>query len=177
MTPVIRTAILAGAVLFAACGSDSPTEPGDAQPNTVVFNVQMSAANEVPPITNAESTGRGTATITFNLTRDSAGNITAATSTFSYSLNSFPAGTVIRASHIHEGAAGIAGGIKIDTTLTPASAVALAADGTGTLTFTAIPVTDIAVVPTIIATPANYYFNVHSNLNPGGVVRGQLVRQ
>jgi hypothetical protein len=29
----------------------------------------------------------------------------------------------------------------------------------------------------IIDNPANFYFNVHSSLNPGGVARGQLVKQ
>jgi hypothetical protein len=176
-----RQAMLASAVLVlaAACGgSDSPTSPTPtAQPTTIVFTSQLSAANEVPPITNADANGRGTATITFNLTRDAAGAITAANANFVYSLNSFPAGTVVRASHIHTGATGIGGGVLIDTLLSPANAVTLASDGTGTLTFSNVPMTTLADVNAVIANPAGYYFNVHTNLNPGGAVRGQLVRQ
>jgi hypothetical protein len=33
------------------------------------------------------------------------------------------------------------------------------------------------VAQAIINTPENYYFNVHSTINPGGVARGQLRRQ
>ena len=174
------SALLACAIVFgAACSDDdNPAAPGPTpQPTTIVFTAQMSAANEVPPVTNAESGGRGTATITFNLTRDAAGTITAGNANFSYTLNSFPAGTVIRASHIHEGAAGVAGGVRVDTGLSPATAVTIGGDGNGSLSFSNIAMTDIALINSIIANPAGYYFNVHSNLNPGGVVRGQLVRQ
>jgi hypothetical protein len=172
-------AVTCAALFLGACGS-SPTTPTNTQPTTITFTAQLSAANEVPPITNADANARGTATIVFNLTRDTAGTITAATVNFTYSLSGFPAGTTIRLSHIHEGAAGVAGQVKIDTGLTPATAITLT-DGTASnVTFTkSIPdaSTDISIVPAIIANPGNYYFNVHSALNPTGAVRGQLVKQ
>jgi hypothetical protein len=34
---------------------------------------------------------------------------------------------------------------------------------------------DAATINSIVANPAGFYFNVHTTLNPGGVVRGQLV--
>jgi hypothetical protein len=37
--------------------------------------------------------------------------------------------------------------------------------------------TTAAQIAAIIANPGGFYFNVHSTLNPVGVVRGQLVRQ
>jgi len=41
-----------------------------------------------------------------------------------------------------------------------------------------VPATDAAgITQRLLANPAGFYFNIHSNLNPGGVVRGQLVRQ
>jgi hypothetical protein len=165
------------AVCAAACGDDNPTTPSNTQPTTIVFTSQLSAANEVPPITNADANARGTATITFNVTRDSAGNITAGTATFVYNLTGFPAGSVIRAAHIHEGASGVAGTVRVDTGLTAATAVTLN-DGTASnLTFSNVAIADAALATAIVNNPANYYFNVHSNLNPGGAVRGQLVRQ
>jgi hypothetical protein len=49
------------------------------------------------------------------------------------------------------------------------------ANGSGS--FTAVQsVVDPALAQTIINNPAGYYFNAHSTLNPGGVVRGQLVK-
>jgi hypothetical protein len=36
---------------------------------------------------------------------------------------------------------------------------------------------DAALAQTIINNPAGYYFNIHTAANPGGVARGQLVKQ
>jgi hypothetical protein len=173
-----RATILAALLAAAACGSDSPTSPTPTPlPSTITFTVQMTAANEVPAVTNADANARGTATITFNVTRDGSGNISGGSANFTWTLSNFPAGTVIRAAHIHEGASGVAGGVRVDTGLTPATAVTLAADGTGSLTFNNVSMSDAALVNSIVNNPAGYYFNVHSALNPGGAVRGQLVRQ
>jgi hypothetical protein len=178
-----RYVMMAGAVLVAtACGSSSPSGPSNSQPNTVVFTAALSAANEVPAITNVDANGRGTATITMNLTRDSAGTITAATSTFVYSLSGFPPGTVVRASHIHTGGPTVSGAVVWDTTLTAANAITLA-DGTlNNQTFsnnTAVSsgFTTASLAQQIIDNPGAWYFNVHTAVNPGGAVRGQLVRQ
>ena len=169
-------AVTCAALALSACGS-SPTTPTSSQPNTVTFTAQLSAANEVPPITNAAANARGTATITFNLTRDTAGTITAATVTFVCSVTSFPAGTTLRAAHIHEGAAGVAGTVRIDTGLTPATAITLTDGTSSNVTFSNVVPPDLAVVSAILSNPSNYYFNVHSGLNPSGAVRGQLVKQ
>ena len=57
--------------LFAsACGSSS-TSP--TTPTNPTFTATLSPANEVPPITNAESTASGNATITLVTTKDAAG--------------------------------------------------------------------------------------------------------
>jgi hypothetical protein len=168
--------IAAAGILAVACGSSSPSSPTP-QPNTIVFTAALSAANEVPPITNADANARGTGTFTLNLTRDSAGTITDATGTFVYSLSGFPAGTLVRATHIHEGGPGIgSGNVVIDSSLTAANAITLA-DGTLTnQTFSNRPVT-ATLAQQIIANPNGFYFNVHSGLNPGGAVRAQLVKQ
>ena len=158
-----------------ACGSDSPTQPSNTGP--IVFTVALSAANEVPAVSNAESNARGTATITFNVPRDSSGNITGGGSaTFVAQLSGFPAGAVARAAHIHNAPAGSSGGIFVDTGLSAATAVTLAADGTGSLNLTQGSLTQDQAQQ-IVANPAGFYFNVHTNANPGGAVRGQLTRQ
>jgi hypothetical protein len=167
--------VMTMALALAACDDDSPTAPED--PNVVTFTAQLSAANEVPPITNAESTARGDARMVFNLTRDAANNITGATVNFTVNLNSFPTGSSWTLAHIHEGAAGVAGGVRINTGLTPATAIALTNGGVQNQQFTSQPVTDTTLINNIINNPAGYYFNAHSALNPSGAVRGQLVRQ
>jgi len=171
-----RYAIMAAAgILAAACGSSSPSGPS-AQPNTIVFTAALSAANENPPVTNADTNARGVGTFTLNLTRDSSGTITEATGTFVYNLTGFPAGTQIRLTHIHEGGPSVNGGVVVDTGLTAANPITLA-DGTLTgQTFSNRPV-GATLAQRIIADPNGFYFNVHSVLNPGGAVRAQLVRQ
>jgi Cu/Zn superoxide dismutase len=175
-----RYAIIAAAgILAAACGS-SPSAPS-APPNTIVFTAALAFANEVPtlPSSNADANARGTATVTFNLTRDSAGTITAATVNYVYSLSGFPPGTIIRATHIHEGGPAVPGGVVIDSGLTAANPITLADGSMNNITFSNLTnfVGGLTLINQIIANPNGYYFNVHSALNPGGAVRGQLVKQ
>ncbi len=169
-----RIALLAVLTAVAACGSDSPTNPSS---GPIVFTAALTAANEVPPVTNADANGRGTATITLTAPRDSSGAVTGAgTMNFVIQLSGFPGGAVVRAAHIHPGAAGVNGSPLVDTRLTPANPITLAADGTGTLTFSDIPVSQVDG-QAIASNPAGFYFNAHTVTNPGGAVRGQLVRQ
>jgi hypothetical protein len=158
-------------VLGAAC-DDSPTAPSN---QDIVFTAQLSAANEVPPVSNAESTGRGTATMTFHPTRDSGNAITGGTVDITFSLNSFPAGSNAILAHIHTGAVGVNGSPVVNTNLTAGTAIAMPA-GTANFSVTGLS-TDAATINGIVANPAGFYFNVHTTLNPGGAVRGQLVRQ
>lgn len=168
-----KIALLAVLTVIAGCGSSSPSSPGS---GPIVFTSALTTANEVPPVTNAEANGRGTATITLSAPRDSSGAITGpGTMNFAVQLSGFPAGTVIRAAHIHPGAAGVNGSPLVNTGLTAANAVTLA-DGTGTLTFSNIDVS-LADAQSIAANPAGFYFNAHTNVNTGGAVRGQLVKQ
>ena len=170
-----RVAILMAVLaLAAACDDDSPTQPSNTGP--IVFTAQLSAANEVPPITNAESTARGTTTITFNVPRDSTGAITGGGQvTFGIQLNSFPStSAAVVAAHIHPGAEGTNGGVLVSTGLSQAAPMVLT-NGAANLAITVdISQTDAT---NIAANPANYYFNVHTPTNSGGAARGQLVRQ
>jgi hypothetical protein len=155
----------------AACGGDSTTAPSATNPS---FTATLSPANEVPPVANAESVGRGTVTVTFTPTY-AAGQITAATAVFVVNLTGFPANTPINVAHIHPGAAGVNGAVLVSTGLTAGQLVLT--NGSGTYTSQAVTINPPEVAQQIINTPENYYFNVHSTLNPGGVARGQLVRQ
>jgi hypothetical protein len=132
----------------------------------------LSPANETPPITNAESTSSGSATVTFVTTKDASGAITSATASAVVTLQGFPAGSTITLAHIHTGAAGVAGGVLIPF---PPGTVTLT-NGSGTFTATATPPPTADQVTNILNNPAGFYFNVHTALNGGGVMRGQLVR-
>jgi hypothetical protein len=156
----------------AACDDDNPVDPSN-QP--VVFSAQLSATNEVPPVGNAESGGRGTGIVTFNLTRDSAGTITSGTVTWDVTLTGFPAGSRAQAMHIHNAGVGVNAGIFVDSGLSPASAVAL--DGNINLQNVTNNTTTAARLQAVIDNPSGHYLNVHTPVNPGGAVRAQLVRQ
>jgi hypothetical protein len=108
------------------------------------------------------------------VTKDAAGNILTSAVTFVVNLSGFPAGTPITIAHIHVGAAGVAGGVVVSTTLAATEGFVLP-NGSGSFTKTVAGV-DPALTQTIINNPAGYYFNVHSMLNPAGVARGQLVK-
>ena len=161
-----RLSLFAVALALVAAGCSSSTTPSNTTPTKPTFTAALSTANEVPPITNAEAGGRGDATVTIDTT--------AASVTFVVNLSGFPAGTPINIAHIHEGAAGIAGPVRVATTL--AAGQVLLASGSGSFTSVQTGV-DQALMQAIINNPAGYYFNAHSTLNSGGVVRGQLVRQ
>ncbi len=164
-------------MLAAACGSDSPTTPsGNTGP--IIFTAQLSAANEVPPITNADANARGTVTVTFNVPRDSAtGAVTGGGKRhLPGAASGLPGGQIVRNAHIHTGAAGIPGGILVDTTLTPAAPITMDANGAGTINLTQPAMTQDQATQ-IVANPAGYYFNMHTATNTGGAVRGQLSRQ
>ena len=94
------------------CGgssSYSPTMSPSGSASSTSFTMQLSAMNETPPVTNAESSVTGTATISFHLTKDSSGNVTAATADFQLSATGFPAGSQLTMAHIHLGGAGTLG--------------------------------------------------------------------
>ena len=165
-----------GVLLGAGCSgsSSSPSSSTTAGTTTTRFTAALSPAQETPPITNGESTGSGAATIDFNITKDATGTITAASVNFLVTMQGFPSTAVVNIAHIHTGAAGVAGPILVNTTTNPGEVVLV--NGAGTFTRNAIAMT-AATAQSIIDNPAGFYFNVHTTLNPGGVMRGQLVKQ
>ncbi len=164
-------------MLAAACGSDSPTTPTN-NTGPIVFTAQLSAQNETPPITNADANARGTATITFNVSRDPAtGGVNGGgTVNFSAQVSNFPGGTPINLAHIHTGGSGVPGPVLINTNLSAGSPLLLDGSGNGTLTVNNISISQ-GDATNIVNNPAGFYFNMHSGINPGGAVRGQLVKQ
>jgi len=171
-----RLSIVTFALAFAVAGCSKSSSPTAASPTKPTFTADIRPANENPPVTDAEGSGSGTVTITFDVTRDANNNITGGTATFVVTLSGFPPGTPINIAHIHQGAAGTNGSIVFSTGLNPGEATLT--NGSGSFTKAGVtPSGDpAAIINAIIANPAGYYFNVHSTLHPGGVARGQLVR-
>jgi len=136
----------------------------------------MSPANEVPPVS---STASATGLITVKVGRDPAtGAITSGQVTFD--VNNVGAGTLTTFTglHIHGGAAGVNGGVVIDTGLTGTSSVD---STTGTVNITRvvnITSTDTAqltMLGTLINNPDQAYVNIHTSVNGGGLARAQLL--
>ena len=142
-------------------------------PQTVyVFTADLSAANENPAVVDAEATGSGTSTVTLTTTKDATGKITAATAKFEIVLKGFPVTTNILISHIHKGDAKTNGGVVVDSGMKAAEPITLTTGGTSITKDNLTVLPDLAT--DIIANPGNYYYNVHSMVHGGGVVRGQL---
>src|SRR5260221_1136484 len=134
----------------AGCGSSPPSSPS----TTTIFTVQLSALNEVPPITNAEATARGTAVITIDSVKN--------TVDFNVSLNSFPAWSAVSIAHIH-GPAPVSNNppVVLRTTLTPGNVTLT--NGAGTFSFLQVTAPP-ATIPAIPANPAHFYFHVRPPL-------------
>jgi hypothetical protein len=168
--------ILAMAAALTACDdNNTPTAPAD--PNVVVFRATLLSSEEVPAVTNEEAGARGNVIITFHLQRDSSNNISGASVDFLVNLNSFPTSATWHLAHIHEGAQGVAGPVRVNTGISPTTAIPLTTGSVTGQTFTGIQVTNVALINSIIANPAGFYFNAHTLANPTGAVRGQLAKQ
>lgn len=171
MKPLSALAV-ALAFVAAGCGSSSSTTPTPVA-TAPVFSASLSPANEVPPVTNSESTVTGTANITLNTTKDGSGNVTTASANFAVTLGGFPAGSTVNIAHIHEGAATCVCPVVVSTTIKAGDVTVTNGLSSFTVNNVSVPV-DVA--QRILANPGGFYFNVHSTLNPSGVARGVLVK-
>ena len=89
-----------------------------------------------------------------------------------------PDGSVIVAGVVYQGASGTAGAPVLQLPIGQTTTVPPVYTPTGTalVTFSNVAVPS-AVASAILANPAGFYFQLHSALNPAGVVRGQLIKQ
>jgi hypothetical protein len=109
----------------------------------------LTGAAEVPG--PGDTNGSGTAQITLNTDKNEV--------CYDLTVTKLDDAT---AAHIHEGAAGKEGPVKVPFDAPKGGS----AKGCKTA--------DAAVIKDIMANPANYYVNVHSTSHPKGAIRGQL---
>lgn len=148
MRPRSRTR-LAFATIVALVGVLTLAGGVIAAPTTLSTTLQGGAA-EVPP---GDPDGSGSASVTLDpATGEACWNFT--------TMNVGP-GTQ---SHIHEGAAGVAGPVVVP----------LDVDGFQESSEGCATGQDAALLQRIIDNPAAFYVNVHTEAHPGGAVRGQL---
>lgn len=139
---------------------------------SLVNTVTMNTAEEVP----APNGQPGTAltTITINPTRNAQGQLTGGTVTFTLFYD-FAAAITFVGLHIHEGATGATGPVRINTGITANNSI-VSTTGKGFINI-AVSVTDnngVGVLNRLLANPAGFYVNIHSSLNTPGVIRAQL---
>lgn len=133
---------------------------------TLTFTAALSGSNETPPV--AATGAGGLATITLNLT--------AQTLDWVVDVFNFPSG--VTAGHIHAGGAGVSGPVVVNFTVpSPASNDFRFTGTAGPANVVARPAQGVNswedLVQAILTGHA--YVNVHSQANPGGEIRGQLL--
>lgn len=165
---------LALGLIAVACNkkTDTPTAPNTAQ-TVFIFNATGLPSNELPAITDAESTGKALAGFTLTVTRDGAGVITGGKGDFGVTVSGFPSTTTFTIMHIHEGNSTTNGPIRVNSGLTSGEVTLLS--GGAQVNKLGIDVS-AALAQAIINDPSQFYFNIHTVAHGGGVARGQLVR-
>jgi hypothetical protein len=143
-----------------AAATSTPTAQSGVQTLTAV----LTGGNEAPSVVNTGAYGFATVTI-----NPGTGEVTWVIDVFN-----FPTG--LTASHIHAGAAGTPGPVIIDFNPQPigvSGPFRLSGSSTTVIPRPAAGVRTMQEAMVAIAA-GNTYVNVHSQLNPGGEIRGQL---
>ena len=113
------------------------------------------------------------------MNRDANGAITSGTVVFDVNYR-FPLGAPVTLTglHLHNAAVGVNGPGRDDSGLNSTTRAATVAGGVGNIfRITEIPSTDtagVAALTGLMADPTQFYINLHTSVNPGGVMRGQL---
>ena len=137
-------------------------------------NLMMSTANEVPAVTGTDASA--SSAFSMHLLRRPDGSAMAAYAIFDLN-HRFPGETTFTGLHIHNGAAGANGPVTLDSGIR-AGATVLSATGIGNIYRTAIMASEpqVMALNQVLDNPDNNYINLHTTVNPGGVVRSQLAR-
>ena len=160
--PAVLVAILALVVV----GGATAKKPSLSA--TPVFKLNLKGSQEVPANKDQKGSARGS--VTFDLTRNSAGTITSGDVIFSFNY-SFASPTTVTGLHIHQGAKGVNGGVTIGAVLSANDAAD--SDGVGNIT-SVVTGTTPDTLQAILDNPRGYYVNLHTPAKPGGALREQM---
>ena len=142
------------------------TQAGPRSSATPVSSSTSSQARKSPPIRGLRADAVGN--VTFDLTRDSAGAITAGEVIFYFNYR-FPGSVQIVGLHIHQGKKAVNGAIVVDSGV----AAFTDADGEGNVT-TVVTGVPPATLQAILDKPRDYYGNLHTSDHPDGALRDQM---
>jgi len=109
MKRLVLPTLLVAMMITTAMSLMTPT----ARAETFMFPVVLLPNNAVPPVVNEESTASGFATVTLDISRDSASNIVAATAGIDITFSGFPETTILFGMRIHEAPAGVDGPVRV----------------------------------------------------------------
>ena len=139
----------------------------------MTFKVNLLPSNETPPITGLDATAPSQVFI--RTVRAEDGTVLAGSVTFDVNYR-FPGARVeFTGLHVHDGAAGVAGPVRLNSLLSASNSV-VSESGFGNVYrfFTVNDVNGVATLNSLVKNPENHYLNLHTTVNPGGVVRAQL---
>lgn len=139
----------------------------------MTFNVNLLPSNETPPIAIAAS---APSQVLIRTVRAEDGTVLAGTTTFDVNYR-FPAARVeFTGLHVHDGLAGVAGPVRLNSTLSATTSV-VSETGFGNLYYfvTNNDANGVATLNSLVQNPEKHYLNLHTTVNGGGVVREQLL--
>jgi hypothetical protein len=139
---------------------------------TYHFSNSLSPMSEAPPVV---STATGTAWMTVLVKRDGNGTITSGSVNFDVDFT-IGETTTLTGLHIHNANAGINGPVVVNSGVTSV----VSDSGTGNVFRKVdVPPTDsggLQALAGIVDAATGYYVNLHTTLNPAGMMRGQLLQ-
>ncbi len=137
---------------------------------TRVYRALLSNANEVPAVA---AVATGTANVWLHVVRDANGAITSGSIDANVNYL-FGAATTITAMHIHTGGATVSGAVVVPFGVARTDVTTAAGSLPPQQTNFPTATVPLDTIKGIVANPGQWYFNVHTTANGGGVMRGQL---
>ncbi len=120
-----------------------------------IYTATLNGSNERPTAVTTTATGAATFTVLGNLV--------------SWKVDITSAIDSVIIGHIHNGAADVAGGVIVNLSPTPTGV-----GFTGTVAIGSATVVDSVLT---LMRAGNTYVNIHTKKNPGGEIRGQLIKR